>query len=200
MQTRVPLTCAFVALSTLTAGCPSKKDTPEAAKPSGQISTATPTDDVTEAINYFGETPYYVCDLGSHNAHSGFKGNHLKIDDEVLLGRSDQGLTLKLGNKQIDVAPSTGGKELKGDSDFEHDPDPPGPPQQLKHQVIVVKITDYELKDSGSGCVLNDPNRPIIDIKFCPEEDGGWNCKQPEPSEQSGKSVVHQGDVHAQPK
>ena len=195
MQTRVPLTCAFVALSTLTAGCPSKKDTPEAAKPSGPISAATPTDDVTEAINYFGETPYYVCDLGSHNAHSGFKGNHLKIDDEVLLGRSDQGLTLKLGNKQIDVAPSTGGKELKGDSDFEHDPDPPGPPQQLKHQVIVVKITDYPgPNDSASGCVANDPNRPIINIEFCPEKDGGWDCKQPE------HPLYHQGDVHAQPR
>ena len=88
MQTRIPLTCAFVALSTLIAGCPSTNDTPEAAKPSGQISAATPTDDVTEAINYFGEVPYYVCDLGSHNAHSGFKGNHLKIDDEVQLLRS----------------------------------------------------------------------------------------------------------------
>ena len=193
MQTRIPLTCAFVALSTLTAGCPSKKDTPEAAKPSGQISTATPTDDVTEAINYFGETPYYVCDLGSHNAHSGFKGNHLKIDDEVQLGRSDQGLTLKLGNKQIDVAPSTGGKELKGDSDFEHDPDPPGPPQQLKHQVTVVKSAGYNKPEPPApGCDPSDLNRPIIDIEFCPEKaGGGWDCK---PRDQ------HQGDVHAQPK
>jgi hypothetical protein len=192
MQTRIPLTCAFVALSTLIAGCPSTNDTPDAAKPSEQNSAATQSDDVTEAIKEFGEVPYYVCDLGSHNSHPGGKGNHLAIGDEVQLQRSGPGLELKLGNKQVPVSPSPGGKELRGDSDFEHAPVAPGPPEQLKHQVVVLRSTGYdEPQPPAPRCVPKDPKRPIIDIEFCPEKTGGgWECKPPR---------QHQGDVHAQP-
>ena len=191
MQTRIPLTCAFVALSTLTAGCPSTNETPGAAKQAEQ-SAAKPTDDTTEALKHFGEIPYYVCDLGTHDTHTGFKGNHLNYNDVVQLQKSASGLKLKLGNKQIDVVASNGGKDLKGDSDFDHDPETSGPSQKLKHQVAVVKSTGYQKPEPPTpGCEPNVPNRPIIDIDFCPEKaGGGWDCKPPN---------MHQGDVHAQP-
>ena len=157
MQTRIPLTCALMALSTLLAGCSRKKsDEPEPTPPPSVTS------EEQQAMEHFGEGPYIVCDLGTRRVHHPFQGDHLKIDDEVRLSNTGSGIKLKLGNKEVDVTASDGGKKLKGESTFEHEQVANAALKSLeKHQVDVTKSIGYNKPEGRHPAVtLTNPTAP----------------------------------------
>lgn len=195
MQTRIPLTCVLVALSTVLAGCPEKKpDEAEPSPPPDARSESGVVSEAQQAIEHFGEGLYRVCDLGTRMVHAPYKGDHLIIGDEVRLSKTNSGLKLKLGGKEIDVVASDSGRALKGESTFEHEPSAAGTPSSKtleKHQVGVTKSIGYTKPQAPApACEPEKPNSTIIDIEFCPEKTGGgWDCNP---------DNFHQGDVHAQ--
>ncbi len=192
MQTRIPLTCVLVALSTLLAGCARKKPDEGGVGPPPDATDVV--SEAQQAMEHFGEGPYLVCDLGTRMVHAPFKGDHLNIGDEVRLSNTASGLKLKLGDKEIDVVPSNSGRALKGESTFEHEPSAGGTPLSKtleKHQVGVTKSIGYTKPQAPApACDPEKPNSTIIDVEFCPEKTGGgWDCNP---------DNFHQGDVHAQ--
>lgn len=199
MQARILLVAAVLGISVLSAGCK-----PKGGAADDGTAEDIPTDagrDAAQAMEHFGEKPYVVCDLGNRAVHEGFKGEHLKLSEQVRIFRDGAVLKVAMGEHTVDMVPSDESTRLEGQSSFKHDqvvataaPEAVPSPTMIEHRVSITKSIGYRLPDEGlPHCIPPETDETageIIDIEFCPPDgSGGWKCNP---------DNFHQGDVHAQ--